>query len=155
MKKFLTLLMVLSMLTGVVQPCIADDKDVVQNVSEEGKEENDEKYSFAEPEKEYVLAEKTDAYEAVIYDNSIPRSRFMEEYQKKEGRPHLFLSEEEGDEGNIPAVNFEGKDCLFFNGKKYYAYGKAPAEIEESTKNVAVKVTFYDRYTDWVRYTYT
>lgn len=155
MKKFLTLLMVLSMLTGVVQPCIADDEDVVQNVSEEEKEENDEEYSFAEPEKEYVLAEKTDAYEAVIYDNSIPRSRFMEEYQKKEGRPHLFLSEEEGDEGNIPAVNFEGKDCLFFNGKKYYAYGKAPAEIEESTKNVAVKVTFYDRYTDWVRYTYT
>lgn len=160
MKKILALLLALSMLLGgaafhfaAAEEGAAADEMLAEDNNRE--EPEDEELSYSVPERQYVVKDENSDYEAVIYDNTIAREEFMEPFQTKKGRPHLFLSTEEGNESNISAVYFEGRDCLFFNGNKKYAYGKAPEEVEETTKNVAVKVTFFDRYTDWVRYTYT
>ncbi len=102
-----------------------------------------------------AVIDKNENYEARIYKNDIDRNVFMEEFNSKRGRPHLFLSDESGHEGNIAAKYYEGKDSLFFKTKSQYAYGKAPEHITKETKNVAVKVTFFDRDSDYVRYTYT
>lgn len=93
--------------------------------------------------------------DAVIYDNNIDRSDFMKAFNSKPESPYLFLSDKTGDESDIAAKNFMGRDALFFKGRTKYAYGKAPEFIGAETKNAAVKITFYDRYCDYLRYTYT
>ena len=83
--------------------------------------------------------------DAVIYDNNIDRSDFMKAFNSKPESPHLFLSDKTGDEADIAAKNFMGRDALFFKGRTKYAYGKAPEFICAETKNAAVICAIHTR----------
>ena len=127
----------------------ADSQTIADDIAWE-----DEEQLIPETEKTENIIRTENGFDVILYNNNISREEFLRDFDK-EGRPELHFSDEDGDESNIETVSFGGKACFFLKGKTKYLYGKASKGITPETRNIAVKVTFYDRYIDYVRYTYT